>query len=222
MIITGNSGTYAQVPAGSHVAVCFRVVDLGTQTETYEGNVSQKRKLLISWEIDEPNPSADNERFTISKFYTASLSPKSKLRPDLESWRGRVFTDEELKGFDIAKILGQGCMLSVAEGDNGGKSKVVGVMALPKGMKAFAGSKDPVHFSFDNFDMDSFNELPEGIQKIIMDSAEWRKMNEKPVAQPPKASVEVKMVQQKNGAVKAVVVQPEEPAGDLLDDEIPF
>jgi len=37
----------------------------------------------------------------ISKRYTMSLGEQSTLRKDLESWRGKKFTPEELQGFDL-------------------------------------------------------------------------------------------------------------------------
>ena len=41
----------------------------------------------------------DGKPFLVRRRYTASLHEKSALRKDLESWRGRAFTNVELDGF---------------------------------------------------------------------------------------------------------------------------
>src|SRR5262249_26776088 len=40
-----------------------------------------------------------------------------KLRPFLEQWRGRDFTPEELQGFNLAKLKGANCLLTVQHKD---------------------------------------------------------------------------------------------------------
>src|SRR6185369_175718 len=65
---------------------------------------------------------------------------KAKLRKDLEAWRGRIFTFDELAGFDLESVIDVPCLLSVVhrQGSKGGKFANVGaVMKLPKGMHAF-------------------------------------------------------------------------------------
>jgi len=37
----------------------------------------------------------------------------SNLRRDLESWRGRAFTEAERKAFDVEKLIGVNCQLSL-------------------------------------------------------------------------------------------------------------
>jgi len=42
---------------------------------------------------------------TITARFTASLSNKATLTGFLNRWRGKKFTDDELKGFDLKKVL---------------------------------------------------------------------------------------------------------------------
>ncbi|GEM_PF-4521665 len=42
-----------------------------------------------------------------------------ELRRDLENWRGRPFTREELRGFDLFKVLGTACQLMVTHTSQG-------------------------------------------------------------------------------------------------------
>jgi hypothetical protein len=113
-----NSGPgIVPIPEGVYVATCYAVIDLGTHTSPVYGN--ERRKVLLQWEI--PEVRGDFERDgkkvnlprAISQCYTLSLSEKANLRSDLEAWRGRKFTAEELNGFDLKTILGAACQLQI-------------------------------------------------------------------------------------------------------------
>ena len=118
MFIQKSSGgtDYAPAPAGTHLGVCYRVLDLGTQRIEYMGEVKKQRKLLIAWELPE-EPMEDGKPFSISKKYTLSFHEKSALRADLESWRGQPFTEKDFSGppngFDLAKLLGAPALINV-------------------------------------------------------------------------------------------------------------
>ena len=117
-----KSSSFPSVSVGIHKARCIKVIDLGTQKNDYQGNVSWKRQVLVIWET--PDQTDDNSvPLTISKFYTLSLHEKSNLGIDLTSWRGRAFSETEKKGFDIAKLAGKECTLNVIQG-NKNKSKI--------------------------------------------------------------------------------------------------
>ena len=99
---------YAVAPEGLWPAVCCDVYDLGlVQTQ-----FGEQVKIEISWQLEERDPKT-NRRFLVSQRYTPSLHEKSKLRPLLESWRGRKFTKDEEREFDIEKLLGACCQLQI-------------------------------------------------------------------------------------------------------------
>ena len=110
---------FIPAPAGVHRAVCVDLVDLGKKTVTYDGVEKTQPRLKLIWQIDELMPqeggSFEPRRFIVWKNYTASLHPMALLRKDLESWRGRPFTTEELEeeGFDFEKLIGVNCLLQV-------------------------------------------------------------------------------------------------------------
>ena len=124
---------------------------------------------MLIWEI----PGQDNmngEPMTISKFYTLSLHEKSNLGADLTSWRGRAFTETEKQGFDISNLKGVACMLNVLEGNNG-KSKISGIMPLPKGDDMPEQYNDALVFSVDEYQQgnkEAFNQLSDGIRRMVM------------------------------------------------------
>ena len=109
IIIKDNQKEYTPAPEGLHQAVCVDVVDQGMQ-ETPWG---LKHKIQIRWQISERNSDTE-KRFMVVKGYTASLHKKSNLRQQLESWRGRKFTQKELEGFDVEKLVSINCQLQIA------------------------------------------------------------------------------------------------------------
>jgi hypothetical protein len=94
--------TYAPAPEGLFPGVCVDIVNLGLVTGAY----GAKHKVRIVWQLD----AIDEEhgrRFDVARVYTLSLHERAALRKDLESWRGKKFTDAELDGgFDLEKLLG--------------------------------------------------------------------------------------------------------------------
>lgn len=182
-----GGGNFKRVPAGAHIGRCYSLIDLGTQHSEGAFGAKDQHKIQIRWELfgedDEGKPltvefDGRTMPMTISKSYTVSLHEKSALRKDLASWRGRDFTDDEAKAFDVSKLLGAYCMVNVTTSENNGKtySNVAGLTRLPS---AFKDSKPkPVHkdqiFDLDNPDMALFATFHEKLQEAIKRSPEWR------------------------------------------------
>ena len=180
-----GSGNFKRVPAGSHIARCFSVADLGTHTTNGQYGEKTNRKIRLAWEIfgdDENNEplvidvDGKSMPMTINKTYTLSLGEKASLRKDLAAWRGRDFTVEELKAFDVSSVVGVYCMLNVTLSENNGKtySNVAGISPLHKSMEKPAGVHKNQIFDLDNIDMQVFNTFYEGLQEYIMESPEWK------------------------------------------------
>ena len=166
---------FEQPPVGAHVAICTKVIDIGTQEGEYQGKKNFKRQSIIGWEL--PNELITEgdyagKPFTVSRFYTSSLSEKANLRADLVSWRGREFTEQELQGFESKNILGKPCMLSIVMSEKG-RARVKGVMALPKGSSVPPQVNPSIYFSLDEFDQKVFDSLTDGIKNLIMQSPEY-------------------------------------------------
>ena len=175
---TSSSDKFVGVSTGVHKARCVRMIDLGTQRSEYQGEVSWKRQILVSWEVPS-ELSNSGEPLLISKFYTLSLHEKSNLGKDLTAWRGRAFTELEKQQFDITALLGVPCMLNVVEGRNG-NTKVGSVMPLPKNDTLEPQFHENLQFSIDDFENgtnEAFMALSEGIRNIILRSKELENMN---------------------------------------------
>ena len=175
IIANGGNDTpsYPTVSVGVHKARCVRVIDLGTQQNDYQGQISWKRQVMLIWEVPSETDNK-GEPLTISKFYTLSLNEKANLANDLVSWRGRPFTETEKKAFDISKGAGKPCSINVILNQNG-KPKVSTVMPIGKNDEIAQQFHPNMVFSITDFQekkMEVFNQLPEGIRNIILKSKE--------------------------------------------------
>ncbi len=180
--------SFTPVPSGSHLARCYRIIDLGTQKTEWAGQVKLLQKVMFQFEVhsedDEGNPlvTSKGEPMSISKNYTLSLGDKSQLRADLEAWRSKEFTRDELKGFELKNVLGAWCMLTVtrATGKDGKDyTNISGISPVPKAMKA--SLPEPHNevgiFSISNPDMEMFDTFSDRIKQRIMDTPEWKSRN---------------------------------------------
>lgn len=125
--------TFTPAPAGTHQAVCCDVVDLGYIESSFTPGKKQ-HKVAVVWQINEAMQ--NGKPFLVQQRYTLSLDEKANLRRDLESWRGKAFTEAELGGFDIENLLGVNCLLSIVHVERQGKvfANVKSVSPLMKGM----------------------------------------------------------------------------------------
>jgi hypothetical protein len=131
MLLKDNRTEFTPAPEGLHHAVAVDVVDLGL----VQSQFGTKPMLKIVWQLDAENPT-NGKRFMVSQRFTQSLHKKSKLRPMLEAWRGKKFTDDELKGFDPEVLVGANCQVQVVHniGDEGTTyANVQAVVPAPRG-----------------------------------------------------------------------------------------
>jgi hypothetical protein len=183
-----GGGNFKRVPAGAYIGRCYSLVDLGTQLTTGQFGEKLQHKMRIGWELfgedEQGQPltvDVDGKEMpmTITKGYTVSLHEKSGLRRDLAAWRGKDFTDEEAKGFDVQKLIGAYCMVNVTTSETNGKtySNVAGLTPLPGALKN--AKPAPVHesvvFDLDKPDMKVFSAFHEKLQDAIKRSPEWAK-----------------------------------------------
>jgi len=172
-----ESSGFTPCPAGTYPARCVLIADLGSQQSEYQGEIKHAHKLLVQFEITDPETRRDDGKpFTISKRFTASLHEKAGLRKTLESWRGRPFSPEELRGFSLVNVLGKPCLLSVVQETKGDRtySNIASIMGLPKGMTCPEPSNTPASFDLSKPDWETFDALSERLQEQIAESPEGR------------------------------------------------
>lgn len=180
-----NEGkAYELVPAGNHLGVCWQVIDLGTQTMTYNEETKKARRILVGWEL--PNElMSDGRPFVVSRRYTFSVHEKATFRKHLENWRGKKFTDEDFgdDGFDVKNLIGKACFVNVVHQQANDRvyANVDSIAQLPKGMAAPELVNDPIYLSLeaDEFNSAVYSALPEWLQKMILDAPEFSRLASK-------------------------------------------
>ncbi len=194
---SSGGGNYDPVPEGVHIAVCYAVYDIGQHWNTRYNKMEQK--ILVMWEIPEERIEIerDGKKLNlprgISNRYTLSLNEKATLRKALESWRGKKFTDEELGGFDISKLIGAGCQINVIHTeDNGNKyANISTIMPLPKGTKAPKPENEKVSYDMERDGHVLPKSCPEWVQKLIMSSHEWQNKSGSPDGEASHENLEI-------------------------------
>jgi len=173
-----TGGDFTPIEPGTYAARCSAIIDLGTQESTYDGETKAARKVMLSFEIVDPDARrADGSPFKVSKRFTGSIHPKASLRKFLASYRGRDFTPEELQKFELNKIAGAPCLLNLTNDQVGDKTytNITSVVKLPKGMAAPDLSEPPAVFDLDKPNWEVFAGLSAKMQEIIQSAPEFPK-----------------------------------------------
>lgn len=179
LIVKTSSGPKVAPPdEGSYAAVCTQLVDIGLQHISYEGSEKDVNQVVIVWELaGETIDLGEKGQVprTVSKTYTMSLHERSGLRKDLKSWRGREFTDDELKAFDLSNVLGAPCMIQIVHKvtPNGTYANIASIMSLPKGMPKPQPSMELIAFDADTASEADLEKLPGWIADKVKASATW-------------------------------------------------
>lgn len=173
LIVSDNArGDFEPIPVGVYPAVCYLVADLGIQPG---GQYRPRHQVHIRWELpdlrvtwtDRDGNEHEGPR-TIGQTFTASLSPKAKLRGVLEGWRGRAFTAQELQGFDLMNICGAACQLAIGNqtgADGRVYAQIAAVLQFAKGTLKPSLSRPLLRYSPD--EPSQFSELPGWLQDKI-------------------------------------------------------
>lgn len=182
-IIASNTGgtTYEPVPAGTYIARCFSMVHIGTIAETYQGESKLQNKVRISWELPTETKvfkeEAGEQPYTLGKEFTLSLNEKATLRKFLESWRGKAFTEDEAKSFDVSALLNKPCMLNVIHkvSQKNGKTyaEIASVSPMMKGIACPEQISETFMFGYDPFEQWRFDALPDYLKDKVRTSVEY-------------------------------------------------
>jgi hypothetical protein len=179
MLITEQQSSFDIVPAGTHVARCYRFIDLGTQDVTWQGETKSRHQVMLGWELPE-ELMHDGRPYSMHQTYTWSMHEKSRLRQDLESWRGRKFGPDDFHGdtqFDTKGLLGVPCLLTVIHNDKG-YANIAAISPLAKGMQCAPAVNKPVYLSLlpDRWNAETFASLSDKLKSKIAASPEYARL----------------------------------------------
>jgi len=177
-IIAEAKASVPPMDNGTYFGRCYQMIELGTQTETFEEKEQTKKKVLLTFELPEETYEIELEDGTketrirtAQKEFALSMHKKANLRQFLQGWRGKDFTEEEAKKFDITVLLGKFCNLSI-QSNKKGYPVIMSASPLKKSEKPIDAVHKNVLLEFDNWNQKVFESLPEYIRKKIEKSPE--------------------------------------------------
>lgn len=175
-------------PSGSHPAVLVALIDLGTRTEQYQQQAEKDvRKVLLAWELVSEKKSGSTMNHVVGRDYTLSMNEKAALREMVRRWRGSDLKEGE--DFDLMKLMGRPCLLTIvhkASGTGRTYAKVDGIAPMPKGMTAPKAQRTPIAWSVAEADLDEGIPSEDGdtdwlpflygrpVHEVIKESKEYR------------------------------------------------
>ena len=177
MIASDNGGSsIPKLEGGVYTAISSAIVDLGLQNN--EKFDKTQRKFMMIWTILNETIEVNGEQLPrqLSKEYSFSLHEKSTLRKDLQAWRGKAFTEEELRGFNILNVLNVPCQLQILLEERNGKNynNIASIMALPKGTEV-SRLDSTYHFDMENDETwHNWTKIPQWIQDRIKKAVNYK------------------------------------------------
>lgn len=171
----GGGNQFPPMSPGTYPAVCSGVIDIGTQSTEYNGEHKTQNQLILMFDFPTETVEIDGQQNPrcLSLKLTKSVHEKSALRKHLIAWRGRDFTEDELKDFELSRLLGVSANITVIQKDYNGKT-YSNISAIGKPMKG-TEQKATRKIYFDMQDTETYGaieELPDWMVCLINKSAE--------------------------------------------------
>ena len=189
---TGGGSERELIPAGLQRAVCVSVADLGSHMDEKWGKL--KRLVRLTFELADVRDDFEVDGETknlprlIGKNYTLSLHEKAALRKDLQAWRNKPFTAEELNGFDISKLVAVPCMVNVEHftGSDGKlRAGIGGILGLMQGMPAPQPEGATYYYGIDDCGREFPEGMPDFVKEKVLASVEMGGSQAVPAKEPP-------------------------------------
>lgn len=175
-----GSGDFEQPVAGQYIARCYRVIDLGTQPQTFQGKPSSpKPQVVFYFELladEEGKDYRDSEGkpFVVVNTYTNSTNEKATLRKHIDAWRGVPLTKEQAADYDISKLLNKYCRLQVIlKSSADGNKTYVNIASIGSTKMKPAGVNELVKYEIDEGIGGVYETLPQWIKDKLTNASEW-------------------------------------------------
>ena len=128
---------YPNHPEGQFAAICVDVIDLGDQVSNWQGKEKLQHKCAIVFLTGEVNPETERP-FEVTERFTVTMGEKGNLRPFLERWRGKSYTQDEAdEGAPLHKLVGVSALVTIEHRKSGNGrtyANVAAICPLPKAM----------------------------------------------------------------------------------------
>lgn len=214
---------YEPTPEGRYTAICYQIVDLGTQKTTYDGKEKYVPQMVVSFELHGEAAMPDGKPFSVRQRFTTSLSDKARLRAFLQGWSGKPVTDEHRKQATkfIKSFLGKPADMIISHRKytkNGEERVAEDITSIHPAHPAVPVPKmhnTPLFFDISSYTREDWDALPKWMQDAIANSPEFKEagFTSDMVVQPTESTA--KMTPAARPA-KTVIDD------NQFDDEIPF
>jgi hypothetical protein len=167
------------IPAGTHLAVLYSIIDLGTQENKYDKTKGPKRTVRLTWELPKKRADFDgvSKPLVLSKEMSFSMFEMANLRKIVEAMISEALSDKDADDFDFNKIIGAGCLISVkhTKSPDGTKTynSYAGCAPVMEGMTVPKPENKTVIYSVEEGENAVFSSLPDWIKEKIKASPEW-------------------------------------------------
>ncbi len=186
----GNS--YPPIPAGTHQAVIYGIIDEGTQySEKYNKSSPKVRVLFelpkVRIDIEKEGEVTVNVPRVTSQEYTLSLHEKSGLSIACASLLGRGWTEDEIEfGYDPKGLMGINCLLQVVHKHKDKKTyaNINGIVSLPEGMPELKAEIETIWYDMEEHGFSFPEKMHDWIADIIKQSAEYKEHTQPSGANP--------------------------------------
>lgn len=195
------------VPPGSHLVRFFKYVDCGThideRTKVVENKIKYVHKVMFFFEFHgedaqgQPLATDDGKPLVLVKFLNLTTHEKGTLAKILKSWLNIDISTEPV---ELSSLLGKFGLAAVSNYVNKAgetQASIDSISPVPNiYLKAgLPEGHNPVDsFDFEKFDSEKFNALSDKMKAWLSKSPEYRK----------------------------VAGQPEKPAEEFYNDDVPF
>lgn len=176
-----KSKEFKLVPAGTHLARCYGFMHIGHVPNTFPGAVNPIiNKVRLTWELPEETTvfkeGEEANPFSVSQEFTLSMNEKATLRKMVQSWLGQTLGDEEAYSFDAETLVGMDCLLTIVHREKDGKTyaNIQNITRLPGKMFCPVAVNKPSIVTWDAMTKESFDAIPEFLQKKMRESSEYR------------------------------------------------
>lgn len=140
ILARGSESKFKPHPIGQYVGQCVDTINLGEKVQDFPGSTPYLAlACALVFRTGEKNEET-GDYIDIAKEYTVSMGERANLRKDLEQWRGRPYTKEQIEeGVPLDKLTGNFALLTVSHRTSGkGRTyaNITAIVGVPKQMVA--------------------------------------------------------------------------------------
>lgn len=175
------------VEEGTHQARVIQVIYMGT-VENYFGEAKPTVRLTFEFptQLHEFDKEKGEQPLWRSVDINLNFNEKSTLRKIASATKTVPDTVEGEVQFDATQLLNKTCLVSIEHRENKKgilNDRITGYMPLVAGMEVPEASQEPLLYSVEEHDSETFDKLPNFLQEKIKNSSEWqiKKNNESEV-----------------------------------------